>query len=119
MTYLSALESLVWYPEADACPCFKTLFQAVPILWQLKVLHFGSVSSVASREDALHLGRSLKACPPLLLRSVNRLGLNRCWQELGLPAEAAYWDDDQQVIEHFRFEQKKVAAFASDMHPGI
>jgi hypothetical protein len=40
-------------------------------------------------------------------------------QELGLPAEAAYWDDDQQVIEHFRFEQKKVAAFASEMHPGI
>jgi Leucine-rich repeat (LRR) protein len=113
---LKALESLVWYPEADPCLCFKTLAQAVPSLWQLKVLHFGSVSSVASREDALHLGRSLKAWPPLLLRSVNGLGLNRCWQELGLPAEAAYWDDDQQVIEHFRVEQQKVAAFASGMH---
>ena len=37
------------------------------------------------------------------------------WRGLGLPAEAAEWGDIE-IVEHFREQQSKVAAFASGLH---
>ena len=37
------------------------------------------------------------------------------WRGLGLPAEAAEWRDIE-IVEHFRGQQSKVAAFASRLH---
>jgi len=90
------------------------------ILWgNAEVIEYWSALREAPAAGGLF---SLKAWPlPLLLDTSNEgvLGLNDCWQALGLPAEGAGWDDatilahvDAQLLK----QQHKVAAFASGMH---
>jgi len=43
------------------------------------------------------------------------MGLKSGWQALGLPPEAAEWDNTT-ILEHWRVQQHKVAAFASGLH---
>jgi len=42
----------------------------------------------------------------------------RCWSELGLPTEAADWDDGQ-IMHHWQTMQLKIAAFACIQHPRL
>ena len=90
------------------------------------------------QEDVLAVGRALRAWPlPLLVDLDHRhpqqvwndaglLGgmqqgeyrsvhLSRCWEALGLPGEAADWDD-AKILLHFGMQQQKVVAFAGGLH---
>jgi len=57
-----------------------------------------------------------KACwkPP----GPSPFALKRFWRALGLPAEAADWDDGK-IMEHWRTVQQKIEAFACIQHPRL
>ena len=44
--------------------------------------------------------------------------LKRFWRALGLPVEAAHWDDGT-IMEHWRTVQRKIEAFACIQHPRL
>ena len=124
------------------CKVFVSLACSLPCLKQLQTLHVN-----LSKKDHLHehlrdsdetdregmaiaIARSLKAWPlPLLLDFavgrefeggiVNQFPvLCRCWQALGLPADAATWDMST-ALECFRQQQQNALIFASGLHPRL
>jgi len=101
---------------------FKTLACALPALRLLECL----VLVGLCEDDVAAIGRSLKAWPlPLLDFDTSRwsnarhvqMGLKGCWKALGLPSEAytAGWGN-AEILEHWRVQQHKLAAFASGLH---
>jgi len=118
---LTALQTLTvrssFLTEVDFRP-IQTLSCALPSLQQLRHLTLaGAVYpfTVSIAEHVLAIGRSLKAWPPPLLMHLSAaVQLGTCWRELGLPAEAAAWEN-AEILDFFRAQQEKVVAFASGM----
>ena len=86
----------------------------------------------AVNQDMLRLGRSLQKWPLPRLRRLEMAGryfcrvpyeqdpagfvyLNECWQQIGLPEEANAWSNEQ-ILDYFRAQQKKIEAFMSGSH---
>ena len=99
---------------------FKTLACALPALRLLQRLDLRWLCE----DDVLALGHSLKAWPlPLLglgcsfwhATGNKYICLNSCWQALALPPEAVIWNNTA-ILQHWRVQQHKVAAFASGLH---
>ena len=96
---------------------FKTLACSLPALRLLQHLDLGGLND----HDVQAIGRSLKAWPfPLLddfpfSDGYPPINLKRCWQALALPPEAAGWNDTV-ILQYWRVQQQKVAAFASGLH---
>jgi len=97
-----------------------TLTWALPALRLLQHLHLNRLGE----DDMAAIGLSLKAWPHPLLdldnscwlaASYNPIGLSSCWQALWLPPEADGWDN-AAILQHWRVQQNKVAAFASGLH---
>ena len=120
---LTALCSLSFGMSAGGHPdgtALKTLACALPALRQLQRL----VLYGLGEDDMVTIGRSLKAWPLPLLDLSNRqwrnaacnpVGLKNCCQALGLPPEAASWEDTV-ILQHWGVQQHKVAVFASGLH---
>jgi len=51
-------------------------------------------------------------------RNAAPFNFKRCWRELGLPTEAADWDDGQ-IMHHWQAMQLKIEAFACVQHPHL
>jgi len=93
---------------------FRALACSLPALRLLQRLGLHGIGM----DDRVAVGRSLKAWPlPFLDFDTPYLdiGLQSCWQVLALPPEAADYHD-ARIVEHWRVQQAKVAAFASGMH---
>jgi len=118
---LTALRTLMlsqeMHPDGRA---LKTLACALPALRLLQRLVLFGVCE----DDVLALGCSLKAWPLPLLdldnsnwrnASDNQICLTSCWEALGLPPEAATWENTA-ILQHWRVQQEKVAALASGLH---
>ena len=95
-------------------------------LIKLNIFHsssgiYAAAGSEAVTRDVLAIGRALKAWPlPNLVDFSFQVGrddisLSMCWRELGLPAEAAAWNN-AATLDFLRLQQHKVAAFASGLH---
>lgn len=91
----------------------KTLAYVLPALRLLQHLDLSGLQDA----DVLAVGRSLKAWPPPLLKDFGHRGLRlqKCFQQLSLPAEAEQWSD-VMILQHFCEEQRKIKAFASGLH---
>jgi len=121
--------------EKELCTSAESLKRLCNITWtklacslptlcllQRLELYGGHTIGAMVEEDVCALGRSLRAWPLLFLDLTRThsfqscIDLGRCWQELGLPPAAAYWDD-AMILQHWRVQQQKVAAFANGAHP--
>jgi len=54
----------------------------------------------------------------VMQRDAAPFNFKRCWRELGLPTEAADWDDGQ-IMQHWQTMQLKIEAFACIQHPRL
>jgi len=99
---------------------FKTLACALPALHLLQHLHLRGLGV----DDVVAIGRSLKAWTlPFLDLGISdwgatafqRMCLKSCLQALGMTPEAAGWENTA-ILQHWRVQQHKVAAFASGLH---
>ena len=113
---LTALRTLTFcMPEAEVQDgrAFKTLACSLPALQLLQHLNLRGLCE----DDVLAIGRSLRAWPlPIVdIPDYYAINLKRCWQALALVPEAADWDDTA-ILQHWRVQQQKVAAFASGLH---
>jgi Leucine-rich repeat (LRR) protein len=130
LTTLHTLSIKLWWAsnpsQRDSNRVFKTLSPSLPFLRRLRRLavNFSDFRGEAGKEDSLAIGRSLRAWPlPLLLEFSDTLSkrisvappLNVNWHALGLPAEAEEWDN-LKILDYFRVQQAKMAAFASGLH---
>ena len=107
----------------DSTDVYETLARYLPSMRLLEGLHL----CVTTEEGRLAIGRCLRAWPPphlrefssshsrKMIRDSDQCMLRDYWRVLGLPEEAAEWKD-MQIVEHFREQQSKVAAFASGLH---
>jgi hypothetical protein len=123
MPSIETLTALRWLQLEVSGVAFKTLSRSLPCLQQLRTLGVKTPAELRE-EDLLNMGRALKAWPqPLLLNFQLRqngwrgddVRLSRCSQALGLPAEAADWDN-KTTLHFLRLQQQKVTAFASGLH---
>ena len=99
---------------------FRTLAHALPALRLLQHLDLCGLGE----DNVLALGRSLKAWPLPSLDFDNSIwltpacppiGLQRCWQALALPPDAASWNTTA-ILLYWRVQKHKVAAFASGLY---
>ena len=124
MPSIETLTALRWLQLEVSGVAFKTLSRSLPCLQQLRTLGVKTPAEFRE-EDLLNMGRALKAWPqPLLLNFelgqavgmfLDDMPLSRCSQALGLPAEAADWDN-KTTLHFLRLQQQKVTAFASGLH---
>jgi hypothetical protein len=116
------------------CRVYKDMARSLPSLQKLQFLRLSCEDSnedsdgdtgglkvnMIWAEDVVAIGCALKAWPLPLLLDIDsdrdaciRLGMFR--HALGLPAEAAAWNNTT-TLDFFRMQQHKVAAFCSGLH---
>lgn len=143
LAVLTGLQSLTLVSEdlndennSQMCLHFMMLAKVLPSLRRLSRLSLWRMNYAVGGltglddEDILEIGRNLRAWPLPLLSDFEKpenfgdqpyfrsVQLSTHWRVLDLPAAARCWENGA-VLEYFRLQQCKVAAFAGGHHPRL
>jgi hypothetical protein len=119
---LTGLKTLVvTFEDGSHSKFVQSLSLSLPCLQQL---HHLELRSDASESDTLHVLRSLKAWPLPLLTIVvtSKYGCGELTmspfmcKQLGLPEHYRPYQSSKAILDFFRWQQQKVAAFAAGTH---
>ena len=114
MEALTALRNLSLHRSSPGGAAVKTLARLLPSFRLLKELYIDTGDDV---DNILAIARSFKAWPPPCWSCLSdyQIRMAHCWQVLGLPPEAATWND-KIILAYFQLQQDKVLAFAGGTH---